>query len=552
MRTKIFFSILFFILFVSCSSQENQTENSDADFTDFTTTENDKTFNENDSISEENEIEEQNDNDIVSNSNFEKPPYGINYGDTAGDFSIKTEKKEWNFLKNRTNNDSYIFVLYKSSNSNSISLWKSEITNLLELSPENVHYFFIIDSPDSAFETIKSDIDKKLSETLTIVSNENYWKNRIHISTTPLSKMNNWIKKWSQKYPSDFVFEIDRFQKIRKSGLLHSWQSQNLDLQFEFIRFLPEYFNFEFKREEELKKENNLKIISGIEGKEFKNGNIIFDSNFPTQEEMKKYNNIEIDLKQECSNPKNCEWDRILKLYLCEDEKCEKTKEIGRWITSYGRSGRWITNISSLFPLFSKGGKFRFKLEVWSDQYKNYLSFRLFNKQNQKAPTKLIPLFSGVPHFDETYNTAYKTKKIEIPSTATKVKIVAFVTGHGNGSEAENCAEFCPFDSVFSVNNQKFTKSNPDASTNRGCANKVNIGAVPNQYGSWPFGRAGWCPGMDVKLWETDISKAIKKDSENNFDLKAYLNGKDYIPKVTNPKGYRAEINTTSYLAIWE
>ena len=37
--------------------------------------------------------------------------------------------------------------------------------------------------------------------------------------------------------------------------------------------------------------------------------------------------------------------------------------------------------------------------------------------------------------------------------------------------------------------------------------NKVHLGVVPNQYGTWPYGRAGWCPGQQVEWWEVDVTK---------------------------------------------
>ena len=78
----------------------------------------------------------------------------------------------------------------------------------------------------------------------------------------------------------------------------------------------------------------------------------------------------------------------------------------------------------------------------------------------------------------------------------------------------------------------------------------VNDGVVPNQSGSWPFGRAGWCPGQDVRLINIDITDKVITGT-NTFTYKALLNGKIYQPVVTNPDGYRAEIPLTSYIVVW-
>ena len=90
-----------------------------------------------------------------------------------------------------------------------------------------------------------------------------------------------------------------------------------------------------------------------------------------------------------------------------------------------------------------------------------------------------------------------------------------------------------------------------DAGTADGCFEKVNDGVVPNQYGSWPYGRAGWCPGQDVKLIEIDITEALVS-GENTFSYAAYLNGEIYKPVVTDESGYRAEIYLSSFLSLYK
>lgn len=47
----------------------------------------------------------------------------------------------------------------------------------------------------------------------------------------------------------------------------------------------------------------------------------------------------------------------------------------------------------------------------------------------------------------------------------------------------------------------------PIGAGSRGAAAQVSFGVVPNQYGTWPFGRAGWCPGQHVDWWEVDVTQ---------------------------------------------
>ena len=38
----------------------------------------------------------------------------------------------------------------------------------------------------------------------------------------------------------------------------------------------------------------------------------------------------------------------------------------------------------------------------------------------------------------------------------------------------------------------------PSAGTQWGCAGRVAAGSVPNEHGTWQYGRAGWCDGQQV------------------------------------------------------
>ena len=42
-----------------------------------------------------------------------------------------------------------------------------------------------------------------------------------------------------------------------------------------------------------------------------------------------------------------------------------------------------------------------------------------------------------------------------------------------------------------------------------GCAMRVTEGAVPNEHGTWLYGRGGWCDGLQVSPWRTDITEQV-------------------------------------------
>lgn len=42
-----------------------------------------------------------------------------------------------------------------------------------------------------------------------------------------------------------------------------------------------------------------------------------------------------------------------------------------------------------------------------------------------------------------------------------------------------------------------------------GCAMRVKEGAVPNEHGTWLYGRGGWCDGLQVNPWRVDVTKQV-------------------------------------------
>ena len=69
-------------------------------------------------------------------------------------------------------------------------------------------------------------------------------------------------------------------------------------------------------------------------------------------------------------------------------------------------------------------------------------------------------------------------------------------------------------------------------SDNEGCAKEMHNGAQANQLGSWPYGRAGWCAGQDVKPWTYDITDWIDSSGiQNSLRYQGLYNGQNYVPQ---------------------
>jgi hypothetical protein len=128
--------------------------------------------------------------------------------------------------------------------------------------------------------------------------------------------------------------------------------------------------------------------------------------------------------------------------------------------------------------------------------------------------------------------------------------LYTLISGHGSGTTAENCAEFCNAQHVFTVNGQQIVEDSPEAGTWTGCLDAIDQGVVANQFGSWPYGRAGWCPGMDVKPRLDDITDMLDPGT-NTMTYQGLFNGADYVPTPSGSGDYWPEIKMSSWLVFY-
>ena len=187
------------------------------------------------------------------------------------------------------------------------------------------------------------------------------------------------------------------------------------------------------------------------------------------------------------------------------------------------------------------------------------LKLRLYNGDNNLwySPQEYIPAWNGTVLFNPDYDENRPIVVFEVPENAVKVEFVSYITGHGWGSAGcYNCAEFCNSRHNFSVNGGtgEFSKSHPEAADNNYCMELETIpqGVVPNQYGTWGYGRAGWCPGMDVAPYIVDITDFVSIGDENVIDYDAcrVVGNNCVTPPTCQGDGYCPEIAMSSYLII--
>jgi len=472
----------------------------------------------------------------------------------------------WNFEENWTGNDSYIFIQYDPNVNYSTALWASNTKEeFLDISPSNVHYFFI--SNRSQYGTDMQYIKSTFDEILITLSEEeqSHWNEYLHFINAKTSDLDNWL---AESLSGTYGISIDCFQRLREIGYLGNPASFT-GTYMSYIAHEALYFNYE-KNVFSTSNESTFDEVVIFDEEIYTGGwasTLPATIEIPSDILLNNYSKLEVDLLRGCPDSNGSysdagcdEYDRIAHLYICEEDGSD-CLEIARWITPFGRQPQHLTDITPFISSLRPGGNklFKFQESGWPNSIIS-LKLRLHHEPEapDESPKEIYPIWNGTVQFNPSYNDNRPPQVFNVPENATKVEFVAYITGHGWGSAGcFNCCEFCNSRHIFELNGgvYEFEKDYPNASSSNYCMQPSTIvqGVVPNQGGTWGYGRAGWCPGMDVHPYITDITNYVEIGQDNVIDYSACrVSGNSCVaPPSCNGDGYCPEVAFSSYIIIW-
>ena len=474
---------------------------------------------------------------------FVAAPESTVLGSFAADFSLPTTNGDFQLSKSFTGCDSYLIVqdLPKQEKEfMSSPIWASDGPQLLKLLPRNTHVFFVSLAKDQALrEASLQSIMGNLSEAMKSMSpaDAEFWRSHLHYVTIPMEGIKGWLGA-AMANPG-WGIGIDRFQKIRYVGNYSDPQRfeptvDDFGPNLAMLANEAIYYNFEAKRDAAMAADQAT-VVPIFKGESVveKQDRIYTEIDLPDAATMAKFNTLELDLTAECPGDGELgecpAWDEALVFYLCDKDKPDQcTTEIGRWISTYHRIGRWVHDISPFLPLLKEGGKRRFAFK-FGQPYEMHLNMRFITRQQPIKPVQTTILFQETfgANFDQNYNKRRQPVLSMIPPTAKKVELVTVITGHGM-QEPGNCSEFCDTTHRFYVNGSKIERSFPQTNDSYACMKEVGNGTVPNQYGTWWYGRSGWCPGREVQVMRHDVTDFAQLGKDNEFRYEGFFHGEPY------------------------
>ncbi len=460
---------------------------------------------------------------------------------TVTDFTLQTAAGDWRLSDHWTGCDSFLLI---PSQPNQATGWpehlwdqKRDTKGLFEALPRNTYVIFISSEKEEADRLAElALLDSGIENFLEDLSEEDraYWEGHIVLATSDFRDAGGWLTDTLRS--PNWGVGIDRFQRLRYIGSFANPERYNSSYGW----FEPDismaaneavYYNYEAAREMALEAEGAT-VIPVFTGQEVSDPGWAGEMDYVTVElpdaaTMQTFDTLTLDHYLGCVGDGEygtCPaWDYINWLLVCDADQ-SNCVELGRYITTYHREGRWWHDVSALLPYFNEGGSFTFAYYT-QQPYEVSLDLRLSNQGKDVRPQALQTFISG-GYTGPTYNERDPVE-VDIPAEATKVEIAISFSGHGQeGNQA--CAEFCNFDHHFYVNGTEHVVEFPVAGSALGCMEQVNDGTVPNQYGTWWYGRNGWCPGKEVEHVTIDITSEVTIGGTNTFDYEAFWEGDLY------------------------
>ncbi len=227
-------------------------------------------------------------------------------------------------------------------------------------------------------------------------------------------------------------------------------------------------------------------------------------------------------------------WDRTGSIQLVQNAGTDEsvTTEILRHITPYRIAMSNYVDVTELAPLLKGRQTINSFIDTWvgpghaqGEGWRVTVRF-VFYPGPPAGPSEVINIWGkrsitvGQTGEGETVQDQVDPVTFTVPDSATRVIAHLTTTGH-SFNNTYNCAEFCEMRHDLDINGGVFS-TNP-------WRDDCDVNPVSPQFGTWEYGRNGWCPGAVAVGNKIDITDSIEFGAENTLDFDILLaNGSVY------------------------
>ncbi len=415
----------------------------------------------------------------------------------------------------------------------------------LDADPNTVFVFFPVEpDPADAEAAIRSFRDAVITPILAGLPAETsrHWEARTHFVTAAsgspaLSAILGGLQG------SDHA-GIDQQQRLRRGGSMRIAGGNGWFPSLAHARYTARGYNYEARLAHRLAREErelgeDLKILTLLDGARAEqtdtlgelDGLVTID--LPPAAEMARFDHLEVVFREFCGQTElphegeTCSGEQGVHLWLCETDCVDEAgrHKFFKAISGYNTGGWWTLDAPQILPRLRQGGQVTFRIGApntdptpWSARVQLRLHDRAPEGEAHPTAAAWMPGWRGMGQ-QSVYDELTTVYRVTPPPGTTRVELRNLATTHGGGGRG-GCGEFCTTEQRLTVNGQPFEHVWEQKET-WDCAARVDQGVTPNQWGTWYFDRASWCPGFTGELWVSDLTEAFDLSGENLLSLSA-------------------------------
>lgn len=250
-----------------------------------------------------------------------------------------------------------------------------------------------------------------------------------------------------------------------------------------------------------------------------RNGESLQSTQMTLPNDLHKYEQMILTIDLSCPAGGCAPWDVLADLKAVTSNG---TYELARYVTPFGKAcGGWIVDITDFKSVL--GGEVEFLTNIAVFTREGWLvdmSVELIDNNPGSTFSTLSKLWERSYQVYGDPNISYDLPEVPVMvnSNSETSHVRMTISGHGQGN-TNNAAEFFDVTHNLNIGGQSFQDHRLWKSD---CGNNP----CDDQAGSWPFNRAGWCPGQAVDPFVINTTSAMMPGSEMRFDyvLQNYTN----------------------------
>ncbi len=202
------------------------------------------------------------------------------------------------------------------------------------------------------------------------------------------------------------------------------------------------------------------------------------------------------------------EWDYITQTYVkVPDGDTSEHFQLGSFVTPYGKrlkmggekGWKWFYDVTEYAPLLSG----EVDLVSGNNQELLDMQFIFIKGTPVREVMQIENLYpTGLYKYGQlATDSVLPPKKVLLNENASGFKLRARISGHGHNGP-RNCCEWDPKTHMYFVNEWELYRWQ--------VWTDCGFNPIYPQGGTWPFDRAGWCPGTKVDEYDFEITDKVK------------------------------------------